>query len=105
MWSNSNPASNNQAGVASESKCEPRWWTVWKWTERVLFTTGLGLLAIYGAVRVESCHSSQAALKSFTALESSLSSTTKSYVEENNSSYKRITMRATKAIAIRSKRT
>lgn len=84
MWSNSNSAGNDRTGVACERLSEPRWWTVWKWIERVLFTCGLGLLAIYGAVRFESWHSSQAALKSFSALETPVTSAKKSYEGDNS---------------------
>jgi sortase A len=60
-----------------------KWWTFWKWFERILFTSGLGLLAIYGAVRLDNSISSRAALKSFAALESSGASVSESY--EGNS--------------------
>jgi len=48
-----------------------RWWVVWRWIERSLFTIGLSLLAMYGAVRLEGYLSSQAALDRFATPESS----------------------------------
>lgn len=47
------------------SKTPKKWWAVWRWIERILFTGGLSLLALYGAVRLEGCLSSSAAIKNF----------------------------------------
>ena len=43
---------------------------VWIWTERVLLASGLTLLGLYGAARIESILNSRAALNKFAALES-----------------------------------
>jgi sortase A len=45
---------------------------VWLWTERLLLASGLALLAVYGAARIESLIASRAALERFTAAESSV---------------------------------
>lgn len=43
---------------------------VLKWAQRILFASGLSLLALYGVVRLEGCIASHAALKSFEPLDS-----------------------------------
>ncbi|MGA2046440.1 MAG: class D sortase [Terracidiphilus sp.] len=68
----------------NESWQRKKWWTFWRWFERILFTAGLGLLAIYGAVRLDNSLSSRAALKSFAALDSSGASVSESYEETNS---------------------
>jgi sortase A len=85
MWKHSNAASNNPVVLNQGTEPSSHWWIVWKWIESALFTVGLGLLAIYGAVRLESYLSSKAAVKSFEALESSASSSTQSYEGDNSS--------------------
>jgi hypothetical protein len=52
--------------------------TVWIWTERVLLASGLTLLAVYGAARIESIVGSRAALEKFTALNSSTATVSRS---------------------------
>jgi sortase A len=58
-----------------------RWWSVWKWIERALFASGLSLLAVFGAVRLNNTLSSRAAMESFTAHNSTPSSEARSYEE------------------------
>lgn len=60
------------AGLADDDCSKPqRWWVVWRWIERSLFTIGLSLLAMYCVVRFEGYLSSKAALHSFATPESS----------------------------------
>jgi sortase A len=58
----------SSSGAAQSSK---RKRNVWIWTERLLLASGLALLAVYGAARIESILGSRAALKRFAALDSS----------------------------------
>ena len=44
--------------------------TVWIWTERLLLASGLALLAVYGAARIESILGTRAAREKFAALNS-----------------------------------
>jgi sortase A len=84
MDNDANRASVNPRGVDCESCTPTKWWTVWKWIERGLFASGLGLLAIYGAIRLDNSLSSTAALENFVAVESSPPSAPTSY-EGNDS--------------------
>lgn len=57
-----------EAGLSdAQSRMRPRR-NIWIWIERVLLVSGLGLLVVYGAVRLESLLSSRAALKRFAAV-------------------------------------
>jgi len=85
MSKRSKTASSDSAAMKSEGTNKYNWWTVWQWVERALFTAGLGLLAIYGAVRLESFLSSRAAMKQFANLEPSAIPVTKSYEGDNSS--------------------
>jgi sortase A len=75
--------------VFESNRCEYRrtkqWLRFLKWTQRILFTSGLSLLAVYGVVRLESCAGSRAALKSFEAPESPAPMATEGHEEEISS--------------------
>lgn len=60
--------------------------TVLIWTERLLLATGLALLAVYGAARIESIFASRAALEKFAALNSSAATASRNDAEDMNSS-------------------
>jgi sortase A len=85
MWKYSKSAGSNSEVLNQGSEPLSYWWTVWKWIEGASFTVGLGLLSIYGAVRLESFLSSKAAMKSFATLESSASSVATSFEGDNSS--------------------
>ena len=85
MDKRSSAAGGDPSDLKEESPKSTNWWTVWKWTERALFTAGFGLLAIYGAVRLEGFLNSRAAMKRFADLESSPSQATRSYEAEDSS--------------------
>jgi len=85
MWKRSRTARSDSADLNQAGPNLYNWWVVWKWVESALFTAGLGLLAIYCAVRLESFLSSRAAMKNFADLESSASPVAKSYEGDGGS--------------------
>lgn len=85
MWKLSRMARSGSADLNQGGPNSYNWWAVWKWVESALFTAGLGLLAIYCAVRLESVLSSRAAMKSFADLESSTFPAAKSYEGDSGS--------------------
>jgi sortase A len=71
--------------LSDGSQSQKHGWKVWDWIQNALFTAGLSLLAIYGAVRLEGHLSSRAALNSFVTSEPSSSSATPVREEDSNS--------------------
>jgi sortase A len=75
MWKRRDSVNQNVEVIRAEPETPSRAWVVWLWIEKFAFTVGLSLLAIYGALRLESYLSSRAALKSFENLESTPAAT------------------------------
>jgi sortase A len=73
------------AAIGRRSKVPKNWWVVWRWIERILFTSGLSLLALYGAVRLEGCLGSGAAMTNLEDDESPAQSAAQSVDEVNQS--------------------
>jgi hypothetical protein len=70
MW-NDRKSGDCEFGSASGAGQGPkRRTTVWIWTERLLLASGLALLALFGAARIESIPGSRAAREKFAALNS-----------------------------------
>lgn len=70
MW-NVRKSGDGEFGSASGAGQSPkRRRTVWIWTERLLLASGLALLAVYRAARIESILGSRAAREKFAALNS-----------------------------------
>ena len=68
-------AIGDPAPMSRESKDSENLWIAWRWIERILFASGLSLLAIYGAVRLEGYLSSTAAMNNLLNQESPALST------------------------------
>ncbi len=62
---------------------EPRW-NIWVWTEVVLFTSGVTLLAVFGVARLDSIFQSRSAIAKFTALSSAFSTANKEKEANDN---------------------
>jgi sortase A len=75
MWKRRKSVDPAEEIIGAESESLGRAWVVWRWIEKFAFTVGLSLLAIYGALHLESYLSSRAALKSFENLESTPAAT------------------------------
>jgi hypothetical protein len=70
MW-NVRKSGDGEFGSASGAGQGPkRRRTVWIWTERLLLASGLALLAVYGAARIESIFGSRAAREKFAVVNS-----------------------------------
>ena len=69
MW-NVRKSGDGEFGSAGAGQGPKRRTTVWIWTERLLLASGLTLLAVYGAARIESILGSRAAREKFAALNS-----------------------------------
>jgi sortase A len=65
------PAQGDLGSPSGAGQSPKRGRNLWIWTERVLLASGLVVLVVYGAARIESVLSSRAALKRFAELESS----------------------------------
>src|SRR3984885_6004040 len=85
MWKSTKAGSCDLAAEGRGSQSTRHEWDGWKWFQATLLTSGLSLLAIYGAVRLEGYLSSRAALQSFSAVESSAPSASRSLEEDNGS--------------------
>jgi len=59
-----------------------RWRRAWIWAERLLLASGLALLAVYAAARIESGLGAHAALKEFAALDSPCTTASESGEED-----------------------
>ncbi|MGB6692079.1 MAG: class D sortase [Terracidiphilus sp.] len=75
----------NSASTDCEDSRTKRTLNLLKGIQRILLTSGLALLAVYGVVRLEGCLGSRAALKSFEALESAAPAAMESPKKENTS--------------------
>ena len=70
MW-NVRKSGDGEFGSAGGAGQGPkRRTTVWIWTDRLLLASGLALLAVYGAARIESILGSRVAREKFAALNS-----------------------------------
>ena len=70
MWKVHKSTDGTFGSPAGAGQNPKRTRTVLIWTERLLLATGLALLAVYGAARIESIFASRAALEKFAALNS-----------------------------------
>jgi sortase A len=70
IWEFPRPAGQESRTQNSEAYRPKRERKLWTWTERTLLASGLALLAIYGAARIEGVISFHAALRKFAAIES-----------------------------------
>lgn len=70
MW-NVRKSGDGEFGSAGGAGQGPkRRTTAWIWTDRLLLASGLALLSVYGAARIESMLGSRAAREKFAALNS-----------------------------------
>jgi sortase A len=70
IWEFPRPAGQESRTQNSEAYRPKRERKLWTWTERTLLASGLALLAIYGAARIDGVLSFRAALRQFAAAES-----------------------------------
>ncbi|MGD0730818.1 MAG: class D sortase [Terracidiphilus sp.] len=69
MWNHFNASSGGSTVLNEESPALGHGWNVWQSIEGMLCTVGLGLIASYGAARLECLLSYRAAMKEFAAVE------------------------------------
>src|ERR1700683_1451497 len=78
MWKFRKSTADRDPAVEGTTHDRKRGRKAVKWTQRILLMSGLVLVGVYGAARVESYIASRAALKKFAALETESDTSTKS---------------------------
>jgi sortase A len=72
MWTLKKPMEGQVEPPSRNGVAPKRRGTVWIWTERLLLASGVLLVGVYAAVRIDSFLSSRAELRKFAALESTV---------------------------------
>jgi sortase A len=72
MWTLKKPIKSQVEPPGGNSNSPKRGRNIWIWTERLLLSSGVVLVAVYAAVRIDSFLSSRAELRKFAVLESTV---------------------------------
>jgi sortase A len=72
MWTLKKPIKSQVEPPGGNGNSPKRGRNIWIWTERLLLCSGVVLVAVYAAVRIDSFLSSRAELRKFAALESTV---------------------------------
>jgi sortase A len=86
MWDVRKSGDGNLGTGSGDSQSSNLRWASRIWAERLLLASGLALIAIYGAARIESILGSRAALRHFAVLETSANAGSRDSGQESGSS-------------------